>query len=73
MEQLADLMVKAQLLNTLPVNVKIWVEERRPKTAEEAAQLADDYSQARTGDAPVQADRGQDIHGTLEYKAVLHL
>ena len=46
-EQLADLMVKEQLLNTLPVNVKIWVEERRPKTAEEAAQLADDYFRAR--------------------------
>ncbi|KAL5516201.1 hypothetical protein EMCRGX_G001479 [Ephydatia muelleri] len=46
-EQLADLMVKEQLLNTLPVNVKIWVEERRPGTAEEAAQLADDYFLAR--------------------------
>ena len=47
MEQLADLMVKEQLLNTLPMNVKIWVEERRPGTAEEAAQLADDYFRAR--------------------------
>ena len=28
-EQLADLMVREQLLNTLPVNVKIWVEERK--------------------------------------------
>ena len=46
-EQLADLMVKEQLLNTLPMNVKIWVEERRPGTAEEAAQLADDYFRAR--------------------------
>ena len=46
-EQLADLMVREQLLNTLPVNVKIWVEERRPKTTEEAAQLADDYLRAR--------------------------
>ena len=27
-EQLADVMVMGQLLNTLPVNVKIWVEER---------------------------------------------
>ena len=46
-EQLADLMVMEQLLNTLPVNVKIWVEERRPKTSEEAARLADDYLRAR--------------------------
>ena len=27
-EQLADLMVMEQLLNTLPVNVKIWVEQK---------------------------------------------
>ena len=46
-EQLADLMVMEQLLNTLPENVKIWVEERRPKTSEEAARLADDYLRAR--------------------------
>lgn len=36
-EQLADLMVREQLLNTLLLNVMIWVEERRPKTVEEAA------------------------------------
>ena len=46
LEQLVDLMVSEQLLNTLPVNVKIWVEERRLKTAEEAAQLADDCLRA---------------------------
>ena len=37
MEQLVDLMVREQLLNTLLLNVMIWVEERRPKTVEEAA------------------------------------
>lgn len=36
-EQLVDLMVREQLLNTLLLNVMIWVEERRPKTVEEAA------------------------------------
>ena len=46
-EQLADLMVMEQLLNTLPVNVKIWVEEKRPKTSEKAARLADDFLRAR--------------------------
>ena len=43
-EQLADLMAIEQLLNTLPVNVKIWVEERRPKTCEG---LACDFLKAR--------------------------
>ena len=75
MEQLADLMVKGQLLNTLLVNVKIWVEERRPKTAEEAAQLVNDYFRARKqATHPFKQIKGKTpMHGTSEYKAVLHL
>ena len=46
LEQLADLMVTEQLLNTLPLSIKIWVEERRLKTAEKAAQLANNYIRA---------------------------
>ena len=36
-----------QLLNTLPGDICIWVSEHKPKTAEEAGQLADDCVQAR--------------------------
>ena len=36
-----------QLINTLPKDIKVWVQEHKPKSSEEAAQLADDYIQAR--------------------------
>ena len=32
-----------QLMNTLPQEVNIWVKDRKPKTAIEAGQLADEY------------------------------
>ena len=35
------------LINTLPADVRVWVQEHKPKTSEAAAQLADDYLQAR--------------------------
>ena len=77
MEQPADLMVGEQLLNTFPVNVKIWVEEGRPKTSTVGRQLPPGTQAGDTtiqaGDATIQADRGQDTHGTSEYKAVLDL
>ena len=42
-----DLIVREQLINSLPDDVRIWVKERKPKTSEEAGALADDYVQAR--------------------------
>ena len=42
-----DLVVMEQLINMLPVDVRIFVKERKPSTSEEAAKLADDYWQAR--------------------------
>ena len=36
-----------QLLNTMRAELKIWVGERKPKSASEAGQLAADYMQAR--------------------------
>ena len=47
MEKLAERMIMEQLLNTMPSSVRIWVSERKPKTSQEAGQLADDYQQAR--------------------------
>ena len=36
-----------QLLETLPLEVRVWVCEQKPKPSTEAGQLADDYVQAR--------------------------
>ena len=41
MEKLAERMIMEQLLNTMPSSVRIWVSERKPKTSQEAGQLAD--------------------------------
>ena len=46
-DELQDLMVKEQLLNMLPEDVRVWVQERKPKTSAEAGELAEDYMQAR--------------------------
>ena len=36
-----------QLLNSMPVAVRVWVAERKPQTVAEAGKLADDYMEAR--------------------------
>ena len=36
-----------QFINTLPENIRVWINERKPTTTSEAGQLADDYLQAR--------------------------
>ncbi len=41
------MLVLEQFINTLPADVRVWVQEHKPKTSEVAAQLADDYLQAR--------------------------
>ena len=61
----ADLMVTEHLLNTLPLSVKIWVEERRcqelGRGKEEAAQLADDYIRARKQTKPTKQSEDKAI------------
>ena len=52
-EEVKDAVVKEQLLTTLPEDVRMWVKERKPKTTTDAAQLAEDYLQAR----PAQSNR----------------
>ena len=42
-EQMAEKTVIEQLLNTKPMQLHVWVAERKPTTAAEAGQLADDY------------------------------
>ena len=46
-QELRDLIVKEQLLNSLPSEISVWVSERKPKTGREAGQLADGYLQVR--------------------------
>ena len=40
-----------QFLSTIPMEKKLWVMERKPKTCVQAGELADDYEQARKGTA----------------------
>ena len=40
-EKVLDIMVMEQLLNTLAPDVRLWVRERKPKSSDEASQLAD--------------------------------
>jgi len=46
-----------QLLNTMPADLRIWVDERKPKTASGAGRLADDYLQARQRELGVYATK----------------
>ena len=41
--EVKDLVVLEQLLNIFLENVFIWAKERKPKSRQEAGQLADDY------------------------------
>ena len=47
MELVKEAIIQEQLLKTLTPAVQVWVKERNPKTALEAGQLADDYTEAR--------------------------
>ena len=46
-DKLRDVIVLEQLLLSLPSDVRVWVQEYKPKSSGAAAQLADDYIQAR--------------------------
>ena len=46
-EQLREMMVTERVLMALPKDIRIWVRERKPKTAAEAGQLAGEYLQAK--------------------------
>lgn len=39
--------LKEHLVSVLPEDVQVWVKERKLKTSTEAAELADNYAQAR--------------------------
>jgi hypothetical protein len=56
-KDIRHLVATEQVLESLPEELRIWVRERKPKTAEEAGQLADDYLQARKSTAGTTGDR----------------
>eukprot|EP00731_Ephydatia_muelleri_P020019 Em0012g844a len=55
--EVRDLMVREQLLNALPRDLKIWVSERKPKTSTEAADMADNYVWARKQERDLELKR----------------
>ena len=46
-EQMAEKIMTEQLLNVMPVELQVWVGERKPATAVEVGQLADNYVQVK--------------------------
>ena len=47
MDEVVDMLVVEQILDTMGSDLKIWVSEKKPKSGSEAGGLADDYIQAR--------------------------
>ena len=50
MEEIREAVGKEQFLNSLPMDKRLWVVERKPKTCIEAGELADEYEQVRKQD-----------------------
>ena len=48
-ETLAEMVVMEQLLNNMPVELQVWIRQRKPKTVKKAATQADDYVLAHQG------------------------
>ena len=55
-EDVKDAVVKEQLLLTFLEDIRMWVKERKPKTTSEAAQLGEDYLQARPAGTTLKTD-----------------
>ena len=46
-QEVVEVIVKEQLLDTMPASVRVWMHEHKPQDSVEAGQLAVDYAQAR--------------------------
>jgi hypothetical protein len=46
-DDIKDMIVKEQLINTLPGEIRVYVKKHKPKTSQEAGELADDQIRAR--------------------------
>ena len=72
-EQVLDQIVLEQFLKTLPDDVRVFVQERSPGTSGEAAQLADDFLQARKEDLANRDGNKRDGRKCLRCGKVGHL
>ena len=52
-EEIQQLVGLEQFLNTLPLEKRLWVHEKKPKTCVEAGELVDEYEQIRRKEPPV--------------------
>ena len=66
MDQVKDLIVMEQLVDMFPIDVRIFVRERQPKSSAEAAKLADDYWQARKPTFGTRAGYSKQPHGGVK-------
>ena len=48
-EEVTELMAMEQLVANMPLELQVWVRERKPKTVKETGEIADDYVLARKG------------------------
>ena len=64
-DSVREVIAVEQLLNSMPVRLRIWVRERKPKTVVEAGRLADDYAEARD---PLEGRRVQGARSTRNAK-----
>ena len=71
-KELLDLMIKEQLLRMLPEDVRIWVNERKPKNSQEAGELAENYLQARSTTEPKRSQKAEKLPTTKCPKCGLH-
>ena len=58
-DEIRHLVATEQILESLPGEIRVWVRERKPKTATEAGQLADDYVLARRQGGRLSAAAGR--------------
>ena len=48
-----ELMILDQFIHAVPEELGIWLREKKPKSLQEAMQMADDYTLARRGQGRV--------------------
>ena len=63
-EEICDLMIREQLLTNMPLDLQLWIRERKPGTSVKMASLADDYVLAHkaTKDKDQKGDRRVQCH-----------
>jgi len=73
-QEVLEFVAVEQLLNVMPEDIRVWVRERKPKTAAEAGELADDYLQGtEKGDEGGADPYDRQKPGGSGAEAMLHL